>query len=191
MKEPQTIPELAHLLTRVEARFGRSVRTTTDFEALSEAIESITGELLSASTLKRLWGYVSLHPSPRFSTLDVLCRYIGELSFSAYCRALKADPAFESAFFTTGFVSAEDLAPGAQLQIGWAPDRLVTLVCLGESRWRVERSENAKLQAGDEFAAAQFLLGYPLFIDRIWRDGAWTPSYVAGKWEGLNLLRPL
>ena len=72
--EPHPTPELAHLLELVVQRYGRSVNTSTDFESLSVVIEHETGDYLSASTLKRLWGYVSLHPAPRFSTLDVLAR---------------------------------------------------------------------------------------------------------------------
>lgn len=185
----QRTPELSRLLRLVEERYGRSIHTTTDFESLSVVIELETGEYLSASTLKRLWGYVSLHPAPRFATLDVLCRFIGYPSFAAFRQALKDDPAFESDFFTTHFVSAEQMRPGERLTIGWDPNRLVTMDYLGENRWRVCCSENAKLLPGDEFTASQFLLGYPLFLDRILRDGAWTPSYVAGKRNGLTVLQ--
>ena len=59
---------------------------------------------------------------------------------------------------------------------------------LGGSRYKVAKSENAKLLTGDEFVASQFMLGYPLFLDRILREGEYTPSYVAGKIEGLNYL---
>ena len=62
------IPELAYLLTSVERKYGRRIATTTDESSFIDC----TGELLSASTLKRLWGYVSLKPIPRLSTLDAV-----------------------------------------------------------------------------------------------------------------------
>lgn len=182
------IPELMYLLRRVEEKYGRSINTTTDFEALSVTIEREIGEFVSSSTLKRLWGYVSLHPAPRVATLDVLCRYLGYASFADFKKKLREDPALESGFFTTRFVSSEELRAGATVKIGWAPDRLVTLTCLGDSRFRVLGNEHSKLMVGDEFTVSQFMLGYPMFIDRILRDGEWTPSYVAGKKDGLNLL---
>lgn len=182
------IPELAYLLRKVEERYGRSVKTSTDFEALSVTIEREIGEFISASTLKRLWGYVSLQPSPRIATLDVLSRYIGAGSFAGFCKGLKDDPTIESGFFTTRFVVSDDLAEGDTVTIGWAPNRLVRLQYLGNSSYRVVRSENAKLRDGDEFNASQFMLGYPLFVDRILRAGEYTPSYVAGKTAGLNYL---
>lgn len=182
------IPELACLLQKVEERYGRSVNTSTDYEALSVTIEHETGEFISSSTLKRLWGYVSLQPSPRVATLDVLARFVGHTSFSAFCEALKSDPSFESGFFTTRFVVSDELVEGDTVTIGWMPNRLVRLQYLGDSSFRVISGENSKLQTGDEFTASQFMLGYPLFVDRILRAGEYTPSYVAGKIEGLNYL---
>ena len=70
----KNIPELTFLLSEVEKKYNRRIATTTDFESLSVVIEHTTGELLSSSTLKRLWGYVSLNPTPRISTLDILSR---------------------------------------------------------------------------------------------------------------------
>ena len=62
------IPELTYLLSEVERKYNRRIATTNDFESLSVVIEHYTGELLSASTLKRLWGYVSLNPTPRVAS---------------------------------------------------------------------------------------------------------------------------
>ena len=182
------MPELTYLLLKVEEKYGRSVKTSTDFEALSITIERETGDFISASTLKRLWGYVTLQPSPRVATLDVLARFTGSASFAAFCNELKIDPTFESGFFTTRFVVSDELKEGDSVTIGWAPNRLVTLQYLGSASYRVTSSENSKLRVGDEFSASQFMLGYPLFIDRILRGGEYTPSYVAGKTKGLNYL---
>ena len=182
------IPELAFMRAGIEKKYGRTISTSTDFEALSVTIERETGEFVSSSTLKRLWGYVSLRPVPRIATLDVLSRYLGHTSFAAFRRSLKDNPAFESGFFTTSLVSSTELSEGQKVKIGWAPDRLVLLEYLGNSTFRVVCSENSKFMEGDEFSTTQFMLGYPLFVDRIHRNGSWTPSYVAGKKEGLNYL---
>ena len=60
------VPELNYLLAEVEKRYGRRLSTSADFEALSVVVEHESGELISASTLKRLWGYVTypedVHP---------------------------------------------------------------------------------------------------------------------------------
>ena len=158
---------------------------------MSIVIERDTGEFVSSSTLKRLWGYVSLKPIPRVATLDVLCRFIGYPSFAAWREALKHSPDFESGFFSTTYLLSDDLQSGEKLLIGWDPNRLVTLEYLGENRFRVLQSVNSKLRDGDEFMTSQFLLGYPLFIDHLDRADGPTPSFVAGKISGLNRLEKL
>ena len=183
------MPELAYLLDEVEQKYGRRIATTTDFEALSDAIESQIGELLSSSTLKRLWGYVSLSPTPRIATLDILSRYVGHVDFKKFCESLKESKAFVSTFFSAKFQTVSELAPGVVVTIGWAPNRLVKLNYLGEFHFEVIESQNSQLLAGDRFELSEIIVGYPLYISRIFRNGTYTPSYVAGKQGGINLMK--
>ena len=186
------IPELAELLRRVEEKFGHRLSTTTDFELLSFVMEREIGELISASTLKRLWGYVSYSSTPRIATLDTLSRYLGDKNFKAFCKVLKDSGAVVSSFFTSKTVEAASLVEGTGIHIGWAPNRLVHLRFLGGTTFEVESAENAKLRPGDRFEASEFILGAPLFISSVRRsDGTVTPPYVAAKAEGLNILEVL
>lgn len=183
------IPELNYLLTQVEKHYGRRLATSTDFEALSVFIEHETGELLSASTLKRLWGYVSSHPTPRKDTLDILCRFIGFRDFGAFCDSLKTTEAFASSFLTEKAVYASDLKEGMTVTLGWNPNRLVKLQYLGDGTFEVTASENSKLRTGDRFEISHLMKGYPLFIPRILREGQYTPAYIAGNNGGLTCVQ--
>ena len=183
------IPELAYLLTEVEKKYGRRIATTTDFESLSVVIEHTIGELISSSTLKRLWGYVTLNPTPRLATLDVLSRFIGYKDFKGFCDGLKDSQAFTSTFFSSKSQTVAELAEGAKVTLGWAPNRLVVLNYLGSFQFEVVFSENSQLQNGDRFELSEIIVGYPLYISRILRDGKYTPSYVAGQINGINLLK--
>ena len=151
-------------------------------------IEKETGELLSSSTLKRLYGYVTLSTVPRESTLDILARLVGRQDFHSFCTDLRKDSSLESTFFTAKTVSAADLVPGQKVRIGWNPDRVVTLEYLGNDSYQVVSSVNASLLEGDRFEQDSFMLGYPLYLARIFREGEYTPAYVAGKRDGLNLV---
>ena len=189
MDQKKPIPELNYLLVQVEKRYGRRIATSTDFEALSVFIEHETGELISASTLKRLWGYVSSHPTPRKDTLDILCRFIGYRDFRVFCDSLKSTAAFASNFLTDNVICSDELTEGTKVIIGWNPNRIVTLKYLGDSTFEVLSSENSKLLPGDRFEVLHLMKGYPLFIPRILRGGTFTPAYIAGYDDGLTLLR--
>lgn len=184
----KAIPELNYLLHKVEHKYGRRLSTSTDFEALSVVIDREIGELVSASTLKRLWGYVSLKPTPRQSTLDILARFLGERSFQGFCKQLKDSPEYQSTFFSSKAVPSSCLKPGQTLEIGWNPDRLVYLKYIGNEEFYVNESCNSQLNKGDRFYVTAFMLGYPLYIPRILRDGEFTPSYIAGTVDGLSRL---
>ena len=184
----KNMPELAYLLTEVEKKYGRRIATTTDFESLSVVIEHQIGELISSSTLKRLWGYVSLNPTPRVATLDVLSRFVGHRDFKAFCNYLKDAQIYSSNFFTSRCQTVAELKPDTTVHIGWAPNRLVKMRYMGNYQFEVISSENSQLMAGDRFELSEIIVGYPLYISRILRNGAYTPSYVAGQIDGINLL---
>ena len=185
----KNIPELGYLLTEIEKKYGRRVATSTDFECLAADIQDKTKSIISASTLKRMWGYVTLCPQPRIATLDTLSRYLGFASFSAFCEDLAKRNIVESGFFTTRSVAVSDLNTGDRVLIGWAPDRLVALNYLGNFSFEVVESHNSKLMPGDRFELSSIIVGYPLYIARILRGGEYTPSYAAGKNGGINILK--
>lgn len=179
------IPELTFLLNEVEKKFGRRVSTSTDFETLSITIEMTIGDHISSSTLKRLWGYVSLSPTPRIATLDILARYLGQRGFKEYCQKLKDTDVYASTFFSARVIDANSLNKGAHVSIGWAPNRMIELEYLGNYRFKVAISANSQLRTGDEFETAEFILGYPLLLQKIYRNGETTPPFIAGRQGGL------
>ena len=188
MTQRKEIPELQYLLELVEKQYGRKLSTTTDFESLSVIIEKATGDLLSSSTLKRLYGYVSLNTVPRKTTLDILSRFIGNRDYETCRISLSNDPQFSSRFFSAKTVTTSELKAGDRLRIGWPANRIVTLNYLGDDLFEVDTSVNASLVKGDRFRQVSFMKGYPLYLSRILRDGDYTPAYVAGMNSGLNLI---
>ena len=176
--------ELQFLIDETARRFGGRLETTTDFDALSESIETATRERISASTLKRIWGYVSKHPRPRTATLDILSRYAGRRDFRSLCQEIQ---------LTSGFLSAEkiesaSLAPDTMVILRWLPDRYIKLKYEGANKYKVLDGGSSKLQAGDTFEALSFLKGHPLYLNRILRGDEVLPPYVAGRSAGLQSL---
>lgn len=184
------IPELQQLLVEVEKRYGWPVRTSNGFERLAAAIEHAVGDSPGASTLKRLWGYVPSRTTPRLSTLDLLARYAGHTDFKTFCDSLHAE---DSSDFVTdrSVLTSADLETGDRVLVGWAPNRLVTLVYKGDDLFEVEEALHTKLLKGDVFEASCLMQGWPLFVPGVLREGEMTPPYIAGKAHGLSRIDKL
>lgn len=79
-----TTPEIEELKVLIEKKYGKPLSTTTDFEEFSIYLKQKMDKRISASTLKRLYGYVSDDHKPRTVTLDLLTQYIGHKNFKDF-----------------------------------------------------------------------------------------------------------
>ena len=77
--------QIESLKRAVRDRFGRTLDSPADYDRLSLDIQEVTGEPVSPTTLKRLYGYVRPATIPRTSTLSVLSRYAGYAGWSDFC----------------------------------------------------------------------------------------------------------
>ena len=122
------------------------------------------------------------------STLDILARYVGHADFVAFCRWRKEGAGQSSAFFSAERIVAADLSIGDEVEIGWAPNRLVRLCHKGEGIFEVVSVHESKLMVGDRLPVVSFILGEPLSVPYIIRNGENTLPFVAGKNGGLTIL---
>jgi len=184
-----TTPEIEELKSLVEQKYGKILGTTTDFEEFSLYLEKKTSKRVSASTLKRLYGYVNDDHKPRIVTLDILAQYIGHKSYMEFMQWLKTSTKYNSSFFKANQLVSSDLKEGEEIAIGWSPNRILQLRYLGNSTYEIEAAENSKLQVGDRFVTGCFIKEQPLYLPYIERDGERTASFVAGRNGGLTLIR--
>lgn len=175
--------EIKGLKETVEKRFGKKPVTPTDFLRLSDDIEYKVGVPISVSTLKRLWGYVKGYDNTRRSTYDILCRYIGLASWEAFLRK-QDDCGPQSDFYGAEILRSDNLNVGDCVEVTWCPNRRCRFRYLGERRFVVELSENAKIEAGDHFWCEVFRAGYPLYLDDVSHKGN-LASYVCGASDGV------
>ncbi|MBP5799888.1 MAG: hypothetical protein J6W43_08260 [Prevotella sp.] len=68
---------IERLRVSAEQKVGRQMHTPKDFDYLRECIYEECHEMVSLSTLKRLWGYDRYEGTPRISTLVPIARYVG------------------------------------------------------------------------------------------------------------------
>lgn len=183
-----TTPEIEELKQLVEEKYGKAINTTTDFEEFSFFLYKECDKKISASTLKRLWGYVNDEHTPRTATLDTLADYVGHHDFATFKKWLKTSVRYNSSFFEAEQILSSKLDVGREVNIGWSPNRLVRLRYLGDNWYEVAKSQNSKLKAGDKFTSGCFILGQPLILPFVERKGAQTPPFVAGRNGGLTVL---
>ena len=93
------------LCEAVEKTLGLKMRTPKDFDFLREQIFQKLNMLISPTTLKRIWGYLSEGVTPRRYTLDQLARFIGYDDFDAFSASLETDktPQSDNSNVGTGF----------------------------------------------------------------------------------------
>ena len=187
------IPEITVLRSRVEEKYGKMLETHNGFIALVSDIEAKVREHVSESTLERMWGYSTREADAvSLRTLNVLSRYVGASSWKGLCADLKNSSQVESEEFSGDSIVSAALVAGKRLQLGWLPDRLITIEYLGKNRFVVIESINSSLQPGDSFECIQIQAGRPLYLDRFRRahaDG--EARYVAGERSGLTLVKVL
>lgn len=183
-----TTPEIEELKRLVEKTYDKDLNTTTDFEEFSFNLQQKQNKRISASTLKRLWGYVNDTHKPRVVTLDTLSEYIGYHNFAAFKAWLKSSPQYSSSFFDAPQLTSNSLKVGDRIEIGWSPNRLVRLSYQGDSKYEVVFSENSKLKTGDVFITGCFIKGQPLYLPFIIREGVHTQPFVAGRNGGLTVV---
>ena len=175
------------LCSEIETALGRRIQTPKDFQYLSERIYSRLHVMVSATTLKRLWGYLADDVEPRRATLGILARFLGYRDWEDYCAHSAALPETQSSPVMSRRLSvAAELRAGDCVRLAWLPDRVCEVEYLGDSRFRVVSSANTRLRTGDTFECCLMVDGEPLYIDNLRQGDAAPVAYVCGKRSGIR-----
>lgn len=181
-------PLIEELLRLVEEKYEKSLHTSTDFAEFSLFLDKRGYGTVSPSTLKRLWGYVNDYRTPRIATLNILASFLGYPTFNHFTAYLKQSPVYNSSYFFAEHLSSSQVPLLAEVYIGWAPNRILRLRHLGDSKYVILSSENSKLQPGDIFTCGCFIKNQPLCLPYIERDGIRLAAFIAGRNGGLTYL---
>lgn len=178
-------PEILSLRLDIEHEVKRKIRTPYDFEFLAGVIWERLHENISPTTLKRLWGYIDGADTTRRTTLCLLAQFLGFADWEAYLADLATRTDVESEAFAGEGLNIDDLQVGDLIEVTWLPNRRCVFRYEGDAHFLVTAAENAKLHVGDRFETACFILGKPLYIDRLIRGDQPPTAYVAGAKNGL------
>lgn len=183
-------PEIIALKMAIERKSKISPRTPSQFERLSDIISTETHEPVSASTLKRLWGYVDYPHAPRLIILDTLARYLGVGCWDKFVASLTRDR--ESSMQIEAFtLRAADLNPGDVVALRWLPDRVVTIRLITGDEFEIIGSVGSKLCVGERFHASGFTAGSPATLYGLRSPGdPVATDYIAGINGGITWMFP-
>lgn len=178
--------EITTLLSSIEERLGRPVKSPTDFDLLSLRISETISEHISSTTLKRLYGYISTDHTPRYSTLSTLSRFVGYSDWDDFCLRGVNTSSSESGFLSCKQIDVCNLTVGDRIELCWRPNRRCVIIYNGNNCFTIQEAYRTKIVPGDTFTALSFMLGHPLYISDLRHDDDIPRSYVAGCRYGLS-----
>lgn len=191
--------EIALLRAEICAKAGFTPAVHSQFVRLAAAIETDLRLHLSSTTLERLWKYSTRSYDTVYEhTLDILCRWLGDDSWQAFVRRQRSGQGMSASVNTTiGKASrAEDAADGAietgtlqtgtRLRLGWRPDCLCEIQCLGDCRFVCTASQNTGLKPGDTFVCTRIEPGRPLTLDHFFRPADSELAITLARKNGLT-----
>lgn len=170
-----------------ENKFGRSLRSPSDFDAFSSAVTAKTHRSISVSTLKRIWGYVAYPNKPSYEIRSILAAFCGYNNWQSFAQSDQISDI--SDFLSKDVIKSDTLELDDMLTLKWEPNRICEIRYLGDSRFEVVRSENSKLLKGDTFSTSVIAGNEPLVCNDIRRGGELLASmYIAGKTGGIRII---
>ena len=178
---------IQQLKNSIEQMVNKKMNTPKNFDFLSEEIFARLNVMVSATTLKRLWGYLNEGNTPRISTLTILAQFAGYRDWDSFAEsANKGETSSQSNLILSRRLSSFALTKGDIIQLNWLPDRVCNIFYLGECMYEVISSQHAKLQTSDTFHCSIFIEGEPLYVDKLTHGTYHDIAYVAGKKDGIH-----
>ena len=168
----------------IERMVGRKMVVPRDFVWLSEKVLERTQQRVSASTLRRFWGYVSEGVSASKFTKNVLANFLGYADFEEFGLS-QGTGERQSQMVIGKEISCDDLYEGQQLKLSWLPDRTCIIRYQGNGSFKVVSSENTRLAKDDTFECHHFINHEPAYL-HAWKHGDGEPAtYAIGKKNGI------
>ncbi len=186
---------LEALITITNEKFGYEPTTPSEFNDLILQIQKTTGNKISLSSIKRLWGYVKHTGDFSPTTLNVLARFNGVKDWETFRRSIENDVPVtndsESGFHSDSMINTGKYNPGERLELNWNDEKGCELECVEHMRFRIVKSWNIKLKEGDIVTLHTLCIGHPVYVSDILRDDVRFTAYVGAKKGGLQSVKEL
>ena len=188
MDKKEIANEITALRNQIEEAFGQKLTGPNSYEALQNFISRRTGQYVSTTTLKRIWGYIDEPLKTRETTLSLLAQSIGYTDWENFITRHETHIAEKvvqsSPHFGRNIDVLKDLTVGDEVILYWHPGRECHVRYLGEMRFEVINSTKTRLKAGTTFVCHLILAGHPLYLSSVIMGASQPMAYICGKLHG-------
>lgn len=173
----------------VEEKTGQEIRYPRDCTMLAEKIFAQCNCRISASTLRRLFGFDKSKNAPRDYTLDVIAEYIGYPSWNAVLKSLNVTNDHTNKEITEIDISL--LKRGEKLELSYKPTATIVIEYTGNSKFKVLSVANSHLKKGDVFKTSLIAKHRPLFVLELEGRSFDEENLIEGKVSGITHIKKI
>lgn len=188
MDQPAKQEDIRALIASIEEAIGYKVTGPKNFNRLVDFILERTGEYVSATTLKRIWGYLDEPLKTRYNTLSTLARAIGYRDYNDFLQRNDNAPCETKIPSTEKYGKSidvlADLETGDRVDLYWHPGRECKVRYLGDMTFVVEESRLTRLKPRDTFRCHLIIAGHPLYLSNLKHGQSRPTAYICGKIHG-------
>ncbi len=178
---------LEHLKKEVESHISFPLKAPDDYARLSDLLKEKSCGTVSATTLKRIWKYISdtgANYCPNAYTVTALCNLIGFKNIEDFCSSANT---IQSREYTGNYVESRTLPLGAVIELRWQPNRICVLRHENPMLFKVISIENSTtLRVGDLVECGCFTQQAPVYFPRVFREGVTPSTSIVGSASGIT-----
>lgn len=171
---------------KIQARYKHEIKYAKQCEALAAHISLICKCKISASTIKRLWGFIKgPETTPRLWTLDIIAEYIG--GYKCW-EELQNDLAGNKSVKNerVEYVDCSLLKPGNKLSVLFGKTIFLKIECIGKNWFLLQEENKTSLKLNDEIELEKIQIELPVTIKRIKRNGTMSKGFILGAVTGVT-----
>jgi hypothetical protein len=171
------------LKEKIQKKYGAKIKYPKDCYGLAEHIKSECKCVVSASTLKRAFGFTQGTEYLRPATKDALAAYLGmddwnKLQDDLLGRKVSRKPIIEQ-------LQSSELKQGQVVLVMFGKVSFIKIQHCGEGMYKVIDQCKSKVETGDEVFFSQIKLDYPLLVS-MKKAGARMRDVILGELTGVT-----
>ncbi len=174
---------------QIELKANMKIRYSSDCDILAEKIFTECRFNISASTLRRLFGFVKGTKTVRIQTLDAISNYLGCSTWDELIQPLNKESKVTTQIITE--IKANKIKVGDKYQYTYKPEAEIIVEYIGKSYFKVISAKNSPLKNDDLFKVGTLALHHPLFISEIERNGETIEKVTEAKISGITSIKKI